>query len=296
VRQQRVTVVAITRHEETPMVPDPQQDLRVALDVARAAGILVRDGFLAPGRHRRKGPHDVVTRWDLASERLIFARLARAFPRDHRLGEEQGFIAGHGPDNGRTWLVDPLDGTINYASGIPFWCVSVALACNDEVCLGVIHDPLHGDTFAAVAGRGAWREPNHESCRPRRLQRSADAVVAADAGDADIPAGAHRVDALRSRVRAVRTLGSTALSLTYLAAGRLDGVFQASGLGAVDIAAGGLIAREAGLRVSDAAGGPWIIVADPSRGTGIAAARPAVHRLLVEAPSGPESILGVANQ
>ncbi|MBF6606244.1 MAG: inositol monophosphatase [Chloroflexi bacterium] len=272
------------------MAADPEKDLRVALDAARMAGVLVRDGFRAPGRHRRKGPHDVVTRWDLTSERLIFAQLAQAFPRDHRLGEEQGFIAGRGPDNGRTWLVDPLDGTINYASGIPFWCISIALACNGEVRLGVIHDPLREETFAAVAGRGAWREPNHESCRPRRLQRSADAVVAADAGDADTPAGAHRVDALRSRVRAVRTLGSTALSLTYLAAGRLDGVFQASGLGAVDVAAGGLIAREAGVRVSDAAGGPWVVVADPSRGTGIAAAMPAVHRLLVEEPPGPEWI------
>ncbi len=278
------------------MAADPEKDLRVALDAVRMAGILVRDGLLAPGRHRRKGPHDVVTRWDLASERLIFAQLAQAFPQDHRLGEEQGFIAGRGPDNGRTWLVDPLDGTINYASGIPFWCVSVALACNGEVRLGVIHDPLRAETFAAVAGRGAWREPNQESCRPRRLRRTADAVVAADAGDADTSAGARRVDALRSRVRAVRTLGSTALSLAYLAAGRLDGVFQASGLGAVDIAAGGLIAREAGVRVSDAAGGPWIVVADPSRGTGIAAARPAVHRLLVGGSPGPESIRDATQQ
>lgn len=268
------------------MVADPEKDLRVALDAAQAAGVLVREGFLAPGRHRRKGPHDVVTRWDLASERIIFARLAQAFPRDQRLGEEQGFIAGHGSANGRTWLVDPLDGTINYASGIPFWCISVALASDGEVCVGVIHDPLRAETFAAIAGRGAWLEPNHEPCRPRRLHDTADAVVAADAGDPDHPAGARRVDLLRSQVRAVRTLGSTALSLAYVAAGRLDGVFQASGLGAVDVAAGGLIAREASVRVSDAAGGPWLVVADPSRGTGIAAARPAVHRLLLAAPPG----------
>ncbi len=263
------------------MAADPEKDLRVALDAAQAAGALVRDGFLAPGRHRRKGLHDVVTRWDLASERLIFDKLAQAFPGDCRLGEEQGLIGGRGPANGRTWLVDPLDGTINYASGIPFWCISVALACDGAVCLGVIHDPLRCETFAAIRGGGAWLEPNRESCRPRRLRDTADAVVAADAGDPDSSIGARRVDALRSRVRAVRNLGSTALSLTYVAAGRLDGVFQSSGLGAVDVAAGGLIAREAGVLVSDAVGGPWLVMADPSRGAGIAAARPAVHRLLV---------------
>jgi myo-inositol-1(or 4)-monophosphatase len=205
------------------MAADPEKDLQVALDAARSAGALVRDGFLAPGRHRRKGPHDVVTRLDLA--------------------------------------------------------------CDGEVCLGVIHDPLRAETFAAIAGRGAWSEPDHESCRPRRLRHVADAVISADVGAPDSRLGTRHVDALRSQVRAVRNLGSTALSLTYVAAGRLDGVFQASGLGAVDVAAGGLIAREAGVRVSDAAGGPWLLVADPSRGAGIAAGMPAVHRLLVQATS-----------
>ena len=105
--------------------------------------------------------------------------------------------------------------------------------------------------------------------------------MSADLGDAPDEAAVRRFVEIRTRVRAIRTMGSTALSITYAALGRLDGVWQATGLAAVDIAAAGLIASEAGLRVTDASGGPWLDLADPWRGAGIAVGGPGIHRLLV---------------
>jgi myo-inositol-1(or 4)-monophosphatase len=264
-------------------------EMAVALAAAIAAGALLRAAFERPGRthERRKGAHDVVTAADRASEALIMARLATAFPTDRRLGEESGLRnarrRGAGPT--RTWIVDPLDGTVNFASALPFWCVSIALAIDGTAELGVIHDPLRDETFAALRGRGAWRVPAGEPLDVRRLARLADAVVILDPGSVDDPEADDRLRIMRTRVRAVRALGSIALSLASLAAGRLDGVVQVRGLQAVDVAAAGLIAAEAGARVTDADGGPWLVIDGPARGTGIAAARPGLHRRLLAAVS-----------
>jgi myo-inositol-1(or 4)-monophosphatase len=266
-----------------------ESDLNAALQAALAGGAVVKAGFRSASRRSRKGPHDVVTQVDRDAERRIFAILREHGPRDARLGEESGLHvspAAHDGDRGRAdvgrvWIVDPLDGTISYASGLPFFCVSVALAIDGTVVCGVIHDSIHGETVAAVRGGGAWLTPDGPACRPRRLSRLADAVVSADVGDPADAAAAQRLSEIRHRVRAIRTLGSTALSVTYAALGRLDGVWQATGLAAVDIAAAGLIASEAGLRVTDASGGPWLDLADPWRGAGIAVGGPGIHRLLV---------------
>lgn len=259
-------------------------ELATAIDAAREAGELLRDGFGRPTTERRKGVHDVVTALDRASERGIMVRLGKAFPADRRLGEESGLrVPARRPNGGpvRTWIVDPLDGTVNFASGIPFWCVSIALAVGDRVVVGVIADPLRDELYATIRGRGAWRVGDGTPLQVRRLRRIADAVLAADPGaPGDLDAEA-RIAAVRPHVRAVRSLGSIALSLTSLATGRLDGVLQVRGLGAVDIAAAGLLAAEAGARLSDAGGGPWLVVGQPDRGTGIAAARPGLHRRLL---------------
>ena len=258
----------------------PDGELELAVETARQAGALLVGAFEGGGSERRKGPYDVVTELDHASEALIMGTLGSAFPADRRLGEETGLTVPRRASN-RTWIVDPLDGTVNFASGLPFWCVSIALAIAHRVVLGVIHDPLRDETVVATTGGGARRFPTGERLELRRLRRSADAVVVGDPGSADDPEAQLRIARLRPQVRAVRALGSTALSLTSLATGRLDGVLQVRGLQAVDVAAAGLIAREAGAQVTDAEGGPWIVVAEPSRGTGIAAARPSVHRRLV---------------
>ena len=262
---------------------DLQPELDGAVATAAEAGTLLLEAFGRPSTERRKGRHDVVTALDLAAERLIMDRLAAAFPSDARLGEETG--RSRAPRDGgssRTWIVDPLDGTINYAAGLSIWCVSIALAIGSTVVLGVIRDPVHEGTFTAILGAGAWRVPDHRPVAVRRLRRGADAVVAADPGDALDPSAAARIQRLRPAVRAIRVPGSIAWSLTALATGRLDGVLQVRGLQAVDVAAAGLIAREAGARVTAADGGPWIDLADPSTGRGIAAARPSLHRLLVD--------------
>jgi myo-inositol-1(or 4)-monophosphatase len=253
--------------------------MELAVETARRAGALLERGF-GSSRERRKGPHDVVTELDRASEALVMAALGSVFPRDRRLGEETGLTVPRRASN-RTWIVDPLDGTVNYASGLPFWCVSIALAIDRRVVLGVIHDPLRAETVVATAEGGARRIGSPQPLEVRRLLRSADAVVVGDPGSVNDPDALGRIDSLRPHVRSVRALGSIALSLTWLATGRLDGVLQVRGLQAVDVAAAGLIAAEAGARVTDASNGPWIAVAEPSRGTGIAAARPGLHRRLI---------------
>jgi myo-inositol-1(or 4)-monophosphatase len=270
---------------------DLDEELAIAVAIAEAAGSLLLAGFGQPSTERRKGRHDVVTNLDLASETLIMDRLASRFPRDRRLGEETGHSTRpRGGESGRTWIVDPLDGTINYAAGLPIWCVSIALAVGATVVLGVIRDAVHDATFAAIRGGGAWllaggagNSPGRQPLAVRRLRRSADAVVAADPG-AERDAGADaRIASIRPVVRAIRVPGSIAWSLTALATGRLDGVLQVRGLQAVDVAASGLLALEAGARVTAADGGPWIRLDDPSAGRGIAAGRPGLHRLLLRA-------------
>ena len=258
-------------------------ELELAVEAATRAGRMLAEAFGHRIAQRRNGPHDVVTELDHASETLIMGAVGSAFPADRRLGEETGLTVPPRA-TGRTWLVDPLDGTINYASGLPLWCVSIALAVDGVVVLGVIRDPLRDETVVATRGGGAYRFPGSEALELRRLHRTADAVVVGDPGSADDEAAQLRIARLRPHVRAVRGLGSIALSLTSLATGRLDGVLQVRGLQAFDVAAAGLIAREAGARVTDAESGRWIDVMHPSRGTGIAAARPALHDRLVGRP------------
>jgi myo-inositol-1(or 4)-monophosphatase len=278
-----------------PLAPE----LGAARDAAETAGALLRSAFEGPGggaagsgRRHRNGPHDVVTALDARSERRIAHDLRAAFPRDGFLGEEHRPRASTDTgDRARTWIVDPIDGTVMFAAGIPCFSISIALSVGSAVVLGVILDPVHRETFWATRGGGAWLDagpdtpgqprPAPRRLRVRRLARAGDAIVTIDPGDADDAAAVRRVEAVRPLVRVARSFGSTALSLAWLAAGRVDGVLQVHGLQAVDIAAGGLLAHEAGARVTDAHGGPWLDLADPGHGRGIAAAGPAVHRLLV---------------
>jgi myo-inositol-1(or 4)-monophosphatase len=263
----------------TPQRAELARELAVARAAADASATILRQRFLRPARRTRKGRHDVVTDVDRAAERAIMGRIHEAFPADSRVGEETGTVVGG--DAGRTWLVDPLDGTINYVSGIPWFSVSIALVVNGEVVVGVVTDPLRHERFVAAAGTGAWHEPSGGRLRIRRIARVGDAVVAGDAGDPGDDGADTRIARLRSQVRVVRTLGSTALSLAYLAAGRLDGVFQVNGLQAVDIAAGACIASLAGARVTASDGGRWLGPDRATAGGGIAAGGRAVHALLV---------------
>jgi len=229
--------------------------LPVALDAARSAGKLLREALGGPRRIDYKGhPTNLVTEMDRRAEALIVERIRAAFPDHAILGEEGGARAG---DSEYRWLVDPLDGTTNYAHGLPIFSVSVALERAGHVELGVAYDPNREECFVAQRGGGATL--NGE---PLRVSTTAtlDESLLVTGFPYDIrtnPANnLSEYGALSLRSRAVRRLGSAVLDLCYVAAGRFDGFWELS-LGPWDMAAGGLVVQEAGGRITDVRGGPW---------------------------------------
>jgi myo-inositol-1(or 4)-monophosphatase len=177
----------------------------------------------------------------------------------------------------RLWVIDPLDGTVNYANGIPVFCVSIALVVDGRPTVGVIHDPARRELFSAIAGRGAWLDGI--DIRIPDKQRLIDAVVSVSLPGRGF---ARRAARLRKAVRVTRDLGSAALELAYVANGRFDAFVQWGGLSAWDIAAAGLIAQEAGAMVTTPDCGPWFDLGRASKGMGIVAAPPAHHATLIQ--------------
>ncbi len=249
-------------------------DLRLAVDLAVRAGAVVAARYEDVGPVIHKSARDVVTEVDTAVEAMIRAELAARRPSDAFHGEESGRDATLAE---RVWLCDPVDGTINFANGIPFFCVSLALVEGGRPVVGVVRDPLRGDTFAATAGGPAMLggRPISGSAKERLI----DCVVhLADAGRRP---GA-RVRRVRREIRVTRSMGSAALALSYVANGRFDAYSQAEGLSSWDIAAAGLIAERAGAVVTDMAGGPWFDLDAAPASLGLLAAPPAHHARLLE--------------
>jgi myo-inositol-1(or 4)-monophosphatase len=263
-------------------VTDPEALLRIAVDAASEAGRLLaswRGDERPEVIETKSSPTDVVTEMDRRSEALIIRRIRAFRPGDTVLGEEGGQTTG-GPDGsggpgesadpgdrddpGRVrWVVDPLDGTVNYLYGLPDWAVSIAAEVDGLVLAGVVEVPRYGETFTAVAGQGAWlhRDGNPESPGTAVSLRCTggvglgQALVATGFG---YDSGRRRVQgevvaALLPHVRDIRRGGSAAVDLCSVAAGRLDAFFE-RGLNYWDYAAGGLIAREAGAVVGGLAG------------------------------------------
>jgi myo-inositol-1(or 4)-monophosphatase len=243
-------------------------ELAAAVELVESAGRLVAARFEDSGPVVYKGARDVVTEVDHAAEALIRAGLAERFPGDAFYGEESGRDATVAA---RVWVCDPVDGTINYANGLPFFCVSLALAADGRPVAGVIHDPLRLETFTATADGPAMLDgrPVHASAK----ERLSDVVMALAVGGR---APARRFARVRHAIRVSRTMGSAALSLAYVANGRFDAFSQTTGLSAWDVAAAGLIAERAGAVVTDLHGGPWFDLAAPVGGMGLLAA-PAPH-------------------
>jgi len=199
----------------------------------------------------KSSPTDMVTEIDRASEALIVAGISAARPSDGIVGEEGADRAG---TSGVRWLVDPIDGTTNYLYAFPGFAVSIAAELDGDVVVGVVHDPLHRDVFSAVLGRGARR--NDESITASTNGELSTALVGT--GFSYEPERRHRqaqvlVDVL-PRVRDIRRMGAAAVDLCSVACGRLDAYYE-RGLAPWDLAAGGLIAREAGATVGDLVGG-----------------------------------------
>jgi myo-inositol-1(or 4)-monophosphatase len=249
-------------------------ELAVAVELVESTGRLVAARYEDSGPVAYKGAHDIVTEVDHAAEASVRAGLAARFPGDAFYGEESGRDATVAS---RVWVCDPVDGTINFANGIPFFCVSLALVVDGWPVVGAVHDPLRRETFAAAAGGTATLDgrPIHVSAK----ERLSDLVRALNIGGR---APARRIARVRPEIRVSRTMGSAALSLSYVATGRFDAFCQSVGLSAWDVAAAGFVAEQAGAIVTDLHGGPWFDLAAPMRGMGVLAAPPRHHARLLE--------------
>src|SRR5688500_17314665 len=199
-----------------------------------------------------KGDIDLVTEADLASEKLIIERIKSHYPRHAILAEESGATEGIGSRTGQAewrWIVDPLDGTTNYAHGYPCFCVSIALERSGSIEIGVVYDPTRDEVFAAERGQGATL--NDRSIRVSSVDDLNTAMLCTGFpyNVRERPNFAREFAKFTMEAQAVRRDGSAALDLAYLACGRFDGFWE-DGLNAWDIAAGLLLIKESGGRVT----------------------------------------------
>jgi myo-inositol-1(or 4)-monophosphatase len=281
----------------------PDELLVIALDAAHEAGRLLaawRTGGRPEVADTKSSPTDVVTEMDRRAEALITKRIRAARPGDAILAEESGQSEGGQSEGGQgdgrhseggqvRWIVDPLDGTVNYLYGLPDWAVSIAAEVEGIIVVGVVDVPRRGETFIAVQGQGAWLHSTDKQDGGVRLRCTSgvqlgQALVGTGFG---YEAGRRRVQgevlaALLPQVRDIRRAGSAAADLCSVAAGRLDAFYE-RGLNYWDHAAGGLIASEAGATVAGLHGKP----ASPSM---TIAANPVLHEQLSAAlaPLDPE--------
>ena len=228
----------------------PNDVLHVAKEAALAAGaeLTARYGLPPQGLGAKQGPADLVSDADRAAEAAIAAVIARRRPGDAILAEE-GTATREGT-TGMRWVVDPLDGTVNYLSGIPLWCVSIACEDAAGTLAGVVLDPLRGHLFAAVRGGPAHIDaPVARSREPGELAAAVIAGGIACATENEVKRAAKLEKRLFSRIGARRALGSAALELAWAAAGRIDVVYHEQRIHAWDVDAGLFICQRAGLRV-----------------------------------------------
>jgi myo-inositol-1(or 4)-monophosphatase len=231
-----------------------ERELAFAERTACEAGELLCNAY---GRvsSREKGPGDLVTDADMASQQLIAGRIAEEFPEHTLQAEEEGVVAD--PARPWKWIVDPLDGTINFAHGFPFWSVSIALEHAGRLVVGVVHDPLARVTFAAARGGGANR--NGETIRVSRADRLATSLISAGLPtrfDRDAERQLALFRTFSTGTHSVRRTGSSALNLAYVAAGSFD-LYYTTSVQPWDVAAGVLLVEEAGGIVSSIDGSPY---------------------------------------
>jgi myo-inositol-1(or 4)-monophosphatase len=235
-------------------------ELESALAAAHAAGAILRERWPAEREVRVKGYRDIVTEADEAAQAMIVERLKGDFPDHAILAEEGGAVHGAG-DLCPTWVVDPLDGTTNYARRLPNWSVGIGLVYGNAARVGVVHDPVRGLTFWAERGRGAYLARAGgpaERLEVSQTDRFANAVVAVDWARDDA-VRRETLDAFHKVALActsVRSLGSACLAAAFLAAGWLDAYFHFA-LQPWDMAGPALIISEAGGRLTTPSGEPW---------------------------------------
>jgi myo-inositol-1(or 4)-monophosphatase len=229
--------------------------LSTAAAIAREAGAILREGYAREKNVVHKGAIDLVTEYDHRSEALIVARLREAFPAHAIVAEETAGARGSSPPAEYEWLVDPLDGTTNFAHGFPVFAVSLALAQKPGILIaGVVYDPLRDELYAAEAGRGATLngQPIHVS-----TETELSHALLATGFPYDVRTNPHnnfeQFRQFQLRSQTVRRAGAAALDCAWVAAGRLEGYWEFR-VKPWDVGAGALLVREAGGRVTTAGG------------------------------------------
>lgn len=237
-----------------------QAYVELAIDVARSAGKVLLDLYERDLHLETKSSAiDLVTEADRRAERLILDRIRSAYPRHAVISEESGQVS-EGDD--LLWLIDPLDGTTNFAHTFPQFGVSIALYEGLRPALGVVHDPLRGETFAAVRGEGAWMSSRRHPRRELRVTGRTNLSTCLLATGFHYSRASVQQDNVEEfgrmigKVRGIRRAGSAALDLAYVAAGRLDGFWEYH-LAPWDTAAGAVLVAEAGGVLRRLDGSPW---------------------------------------
>lgn len=225
-------------------------DLSFLIDLSKEAGAILKDGYGKKHDLEYKGLIDLVTEVDKKSEKLIVERILASFPDHSIIAEEGGLTEGLKEHN---WYIDPVDGTSNYAKGLPLFCVSIAYAFEGKMQLAAVYDPLRDECFTGERGKGASlnRDPIHVTDEHRLIHCMLVTGFPYEMDQAD-----NNLDhfvSLSHTVHSIRRLGSAVLDQVYVAAGRLDGYWEV-GLYPWDIAAGTLIVEEAGGKVTNMKG------------------------------------------
>jgi myo-inositol-1(or 4)-monophosphatase len=227
---------------------------------ARAGGAVLVEGLRRPKQVERKSERTSIVTWaDVTAQAAIIDVIGERFPGHAILAEEDrpGDGEGHVGDSTVTWLIDPLDGTTNYAHGVPFACTSVAVRDADGLAAGAIFDPFREELFTAARGGGAWLGGDRLAVSVADSAAGALVCTGIQADDPDAIAGfGRRMLALSHHCRGVRCVGSPALCLAYVAAGRIDAFLERDATYAWDVGAGALLISEAGGRIEDLDGGP----------------------------------------
>jgi myo-inositol-1(or 4)-monophosphatase len=250
---------------------------RAAVQTALDAGKILVKHFGRLHRIRHKGEIDIVTEADLESEGFIVANVKRLFPSHGILAEER---ARFGEDAEYVWVIDPLDGTVNYAHSYPMFCVSIGITYRGSVGFGVVYDPIRGEMFVAEKGRGA--KLNGRRIRVSRANKLIDSLLVTGF-PYDIKRDTRNLKHFSNfllNAQAVRRDGCAALDLCYVACGRYDGFWELK-LNPWDVAAGSLVLAEAGGRVSDFSGGKFDI-----RGREILATNGRIHGQMIKVLGG----------
>ena len=253
---------------------DWNKEIAAAREAARVASKVLKEGFGKVRRIEKKGEIDLITEVDLKAEKTIIEILTRHFPEDTILAEETGM---HHCATDRVWVVDPLDGTTNYAHSFPFFAVSIALEVQGEIVVGMVFDPLRNEYFEAAKGMGAFSSQG--SIKVSRIGAIGSALMGTG-----FPYTVHqdsvgildRLKKILGVAQGIRRAGAASLDLCYVASGCLDGFWE-EGLKPWDTAAGSIIIQEAGGRLTDFSGDEY----SPYKGT-IVASNGLIHHEILE--------------